>query len=158
MHVRTCDYTVSNTRLDSNYLPIYYLNDPNWHKMRPAIFSHHFRKMQQNLRIGHATSWTHFTLLSTFHLLIIIIIHSTQLESRIVSVGYEVSKVVGQNWLESVCYKKQKKISWPVTDLQNRGPVKDLNDSKLIVHESKWFPWSSRINFIPFRIFRGPNQ
>ena len=23
-------------------------------------------------------------------------------------------------------------------------------------YESKWFPWSSRINFIPFRIFRGP--
>ena len=23
-------------------------------------------------------------------------------------------------------------------------------------NESKWFPWSSRINFIPFRILRGP--
>ena len=36
------------------------------------------------------------------------------------------------------------------------GDLKDLNDSKLIVNESKWFPWSSRINSIPFRIFRGP--
>jgi len=26
----------------------------------------------------------------------------------------------------------------------------------LFEYESKWFPWSSRINFIPFRIFRGP--
>ena len=26
----------------------------------------------------------------------------------------------------------------------------------VVVYESKWFPWSSRINFIPFRIFRGP--
>ena len=39
--------------------------------------------------------------------------------------------------------------------LRNRGPLKDLNDSKLIVYESKWFPWPSRINSIPFRIFRG---
>ena len=28
----------------------------------------------------------------------------------------------------------------------NRGPLKELNDSKLILFESKWFPWSSRIN------------
>ena len=49
-----------------------------------------------------------------------------------------------------------KKSSWPVTGLWNRGTLKDLNDSKLIVNESKWFPWSSRINLIPFRIFRGP--
>ena len=37
--------------------------------------------------------------------------------------------------------------------MRNRGPLKDLDDSKLIVYESKWFPWSSRINFI---LFRGP--
>jgi hypothetical protein len=49
-----------------------------------------------------------------------------------------------------------KKSSWPVTGLRNRGPLKDLNDSKLIVYESKWFPWSSEFNFIPFKIFRGP--
>ena len=59
--------------------------------------------------------------------------------------------------LEPVCCKKQqKKSSWPVTGLHNSGLLKDLNDSKLIVYESKWFPWSYRINFIPFRIFRGP--
>ena len=58
--------------------------------------------------------------------------------------------------LEPVCCKKQQKSSWPVTGLRDRGPLKDLNDSKLIVYESKWFPWSSRINFIPFRIFWGP--
>ena len=52
--------------------------------------------------------------------------------------------------LELVCCKKHQK------KLQNRGPPMDLNDSKLILHEFKWFPWSSRINFIPFRIFRGP--
>ena len=59
--------------------------------------------------------------------------------------------------LEPVCCKKQqKKGSWPVTGLHNRGPLKDLNDSKLIVYESRSFPWLSRINFIPFRIFRFP--
>ena len=51
--------------------------------------------------------------------------------------------------------RNSKKSSWPVTGFRNRGPLKDLNVSKLIVHESKWFPWSSRINLIPFRIFRG---
>ena len=65
--------------------------------------------------------------------------------------------VISRDQLEPVCCKKQqKKRPWPVTGLQNRGPLKDLNDSNLIVYESKWFPWSSRINFIPFRIFRGP--
>ena len=54
------------------------------------------------------------------------------------------------------CKKQQKKDFWPVTGLRNRGTLKNLNDSKLIVYESKWFPWPSRINFIPFRIFRGP--
>ena len=58
--------------------------------------------------------------------------------------------------LEPVCCKKQQKKSWPVTGLWIRGPLKDLNDYKLIVYESKWFPWSFRINFIPFRIFTGP--
>ena len=59
--------------------------------------------------------------------------------------------------LKLVCCKKQpKKSYWPVTGCRNRGPLKYLNDSKLIVYESKLFTWSSRINFIPFRIFRGP--
>ena len=36
--------------------------------------------------------------------------------------------------LEPVCCKKQqKKISWQVTGLRNRGPLNDLNNSKLIV-------------------------
>ena len=30
------------------------------------------------------------------------------------------------------------------------GDLKDLNDSKLIVNESKWFPWSSRIKWRNF--------
>ena len=53
-------------------------------------------------------------------------------------------------YVQPVCCKIQQN---KVTGLQNRGPLKDLNDYKLIVYESKW---SSRINFIPFRIFRGP--
>ena len=40
--------------------------------------------------------------------------------------------------------------------MRNRVHLKDLNDSKLIVNESKWFTRSSMINYIPFRIFRGP--
>ena len=59
-------------------------------------------------------------------------------------------------WPAKIQTKEQQKSSWPVAGLQNRGPLKDLNDFRLIVCESKWFPWSSRINFIPFRIFRGP--
>ena len=39
--------------------------------------------------------------------------------------------------LEPVCCKKQKKGSWPITGLQNRGPLKDLDNSKLIEYESK---------------------
>ena len=40
--------------------------------------------------------------------------------------------------LEPVCCKKQQKnCSWPVTGLRNRTTLKDLNDSKLIVYESK---------------------
>jgi hypothetical protein len=58
--------------------------------------------------------------------------------------------------LEPVCCKKQKKSSWPVNGLRDMGPLKDLNDSKLIVYELNWFSSSSRINFTPFRIFRGP--
>ena len=50
----------------------------------------------------------------------------------------------------------KKKSFLPVTGLRNRWPLKDFNDSKLIVYKSKWFPWSSRINSTPFRIFRGP--
>ena len=52
--------------------------------------------------------------------------------------------------------RNSKESSRPVTVFRNRGPLKDGNDSKLIVYESTWFSWSSRINFIPFRIFRGP--
>ena len=46
--------------------------------------------------------------------------------------------------LELICLRNGKKSSLPVPGMRNsRGPLKDLNDSKLI-------------NFIPFRIFRGP--
>jgi hypothetical protein len=48
------------------------------------------------------------------------------------------------------------KKSWPVTGLGNRSPLKDLNDSKLILNEFKWLPWLSSINLVPFRTFRGP--
>ena len=60
-------------------------------------------------------------------------------------------------WLYSrFAVRNSKKSSWPVSSLRNRESLKDLNDSKLIVYESKWFPWSSRTNLIPFRNFRGP--
>ena len=42
--------------------------------------------------------------------------------------------------LEPVSCKKQQKNSWPVTGLQNKEPLKNLNDFKLIVYESKWIP------------------
>ena len=40
--------------------------------------------------------------------------------------------------------------------MRSRGPLKDLKDSKLILNESKLFPWSSRISLVPFRTFRRP--
>ena len=40
--------------------------------------------------------------------------------------------------------------------LGSRGLLKDLKDSKLILNESKLFPWSSRISLVPFKTFRGP--
>ena len=54
------------------------------------------------------------------------------------------------------CYKNGKKSSWPVTGLWSRGPLKDLKDSKLILNESKLFPFSSRVTLVPFRTFRWP--
>ena len=47
-----------------------------------------------------------------------------------------------------------KSSSWPVTGLGKREPLKDLKDSKLILNESKLFPWLSRISLVPFRTFR----
>jgi hypothetical protein len=41
-----------------------------------------------------------------------------------------------KSFLEPVCCKKQKKSSWTVTGLWNRRPLKDLNDSKLIVQSN----------------------
>jgi hypothetical protein len=40
--------------------------------------------------------------------------------------------------------------------LSSRGALKDLKDSKLILNESKLFPWSSRISLVPFKTFRWP--
>ena len=58
--------------------------------------------------------------------------------------------------LEPVCFKKWQKIVPDLTALRSRGPLKDLKDSKLILNESKLFPWSSRISLVPLRIFWGP--
>ena len=44
--------------------------------------------------------------------------------------------------LELVCCKKQQKSSWSVTGLWNRGPLRVLNDSKLVLKVSPGdFPW-----------------
>ena len=71
--------------------------------------------------------------------------------------------------LEPVSCKKRQKIVPDINNitlfltsyvlvqtLMSRGPLKDLKDSKLILNESKLFPWSSRISLVPFRTFRGP--
>ena len=54
--------------------------------------------------------------------------------------------------LEPVCCKKQQKkfLTSAVTGLRNRGPLKDLNDSKLIVYESKPQPIYNPITAIGF--------
>ena len=56
----------------------------------------------------------------------------------------------------SLLQETAKNSSWPVTGLRSRGPLKELKDSKLILKESKLFPWSSRFSLVPFRTFRGP--
>ena len=59
--------------------------------------------------------------------------------------------------LEPVCCKKrQKKVPDQLLVWGVGGPLKDLKDSRLILNESKLFPWSSRISLVPFRTFRGP--
>ena len=45
--------------------------------------------------------------------------------------------ILVKNHLELVCCKKQQKKFLASYWLRNRGPLKDLNDSKLIVYESK---------------------
>ena len=49
----------------------------------------------------------------------------------------------------SCLYQVAQKSTWP----EHRGPQMVLDDSKLIINESKW---SSRIDFVSFRTFRGP--
>ena len=51
-----------------------------------------------------------------------------------------------------------KNSSWPVTGLFSMGPLKDLKDFKLILNESKLFPWWSKISSIPLRILRVNGQ
>ena len=61
--------------------------------------------------------------------------------------------------LKPVCCKRRQKL---VPDqctsywLHELGTLKDLKDSKLIINESKLFPWSSRMSLVPFRTFREP--
>ena len=61
-----------------------------------------------------------------------------------------------QSELEPVCHKKQQKISWPVTALWIRGPLKILNGIKLILNDVGnlfyWYTFSLEL----FRSFRGP--
>ena len=57
--------------------------------------------------------------------------------------------------LEPVCCKKVPG-QFLVCGIGELWSLKDLNDSKLIAYESKGFSLSSRINFIPFKIVRGP--
>lgn len=48
--------------------------------------------------------------------------------------------ILTQTSLEPVYYTEfLKKSTWPVTYLQNIGPLKVLNDTKLIINESKWY-------------------
>ena len=47
------------------------------------------------------------------------------------------------------------KSSQTVTGLWNRGPLKFLNDSKLILNQSMRSSWLSAINLALFRTFRG---
>ena len=50
----------------------------------------------------------------------------------------------------------KKKSALPVSCLARRGPLKVLNDTKLILNESEWPLWSFRINLISHRTFRCP--
>ena len=68
---------------------------------------------------------------------------------------FQGGKFQARKLLKPICCKKRQKI---VPGLKSRGPLKDLKDAKLILNESKLFPWSSRISLVPFRTFRVTGQ
>jgi hypothetical protein len=72
--------------------------------------------------------------------------------------GWMFNKCSYKNYmLEPVCCKKQqKKSSWPVTGLWNRGPLKILNGIKLILDDQGNHLDSYTISLESFRSFRGP--
>ena len=54
---------------------------------------------------------------------------------------------------DSVHPASKKKFS---TSYLNRGPLKVLNDSAMILKESEWPSWSFKTNFESFRTFTDP--
>ena len=53
-------------------------------------------------------------------------------------------------------YRVSKKEISIYIHFMNRGPLKALNDSILILFEFEWPPWSLKINLESFRTFRAP--
>ena len=58
--------------------------------------------------------------------------------------------------LEPVCCKNGRKSPNQETGLGNRGFLKVLNDTKLVLNEHKWLPYLFRINLVSFTTFRNP--
>ena len=57
--------------------------------------------------------------------------------------------------IEPVCCKKEQKSPNQETVLENRGHLKVLSDTKLILNKDERPPWSFRINLVSFRASRG---
>ena len=51
------------------------------------------------------------------------------------------------------CFQKS---ALPDSSLWNRWPLQALNDTKLIINESKWDSWQLGINFTSYRTFKVP--
>ena len=59
--------------------------------------------------------------------------------------------------IATLLYRVSKKSTWPFTGFGNRGLLKALCDTKLVLNECEWPQHHlHRINLVSFRVFRGP--
>ena len=58
----------------------------------------------------------------------------------------------------SLLFKRQKNSSWPATGLGNKGPLKILNGTKLILDDPLLVSRALKYTAIPYRASTGPEQ
>ena len=67
-----------------------------------------------------------------------------------------IHKSCGGVSLEPICCKKQQKSPNQETGLGNRGSLNILCNTKLVLHENEWPPYSWKNNLVSFRTFIRP--